>query len=288
MKTKIVHICALSLMSITALSFCDQIEQPTTSAKTNEEKKNLIELTRQSYSQILSYDPEENKKDADIIKEYKKLVEQSLDSLSEAVNALTDKHVTEVNNLLKNKAMNPSPEFQEYFTKCGVAGMKLGEQLQGGKTITKEMIKEQFSFVSEFTKGEIDKPNTELIEYVISLLEKQENSKRLVKRIKKNSDTCIAFAKKHSEEILNFLFEAMIHELYNDFSSAEALAEKNKDNNEWGNKLCDEIGMSNEERNQIGQKTIDEIIACKQSQEKMDSTAIDETETAGCISSEQC
>jgi len=251
------NFCALLLLSITAPALSN------TDASIKESKRNLVELVRQQYEQILNYDSTECTKDGEVIKEYKKLAKQSFNVMSEAINTLTDTHATEVNNWLKNKMMSPQPKFQEYGIKCGTAGMKLGTFLQEGKSITKEMLREEFSFVPEFTKKEIATPDTELTDLIISLLEKQEGTADLNSRVKKSSEETIAFSQKHTDVLVNFMFEAMVDVLHTSFQNSEILMEKGKETLERNKQICDEVGVTQEE---LIQATSDNLLAAVKEQ----------------------
>ncbi len=247
------NLCALLLLSITVPILCNTAD---TSIK--QSKSNLVELVRQQYEQILNYDATEWAKDGEVIKEYKKLAEQSFNVMSEAINKLTDAHASEVYNWLKNKMLSPQPKFQEYGIKCGAAGMKLGTFLQEGKNITKQMLREEFSFVPEFTKKEIETPDTELTNLIISLLEKQEGTADLISRVKKSSEKTIAFSQKHTDVLVNFMFEAMVDALHKSFQNSESLMEKGKETLERNKQICDEVGVSQEELIQV---TSDNLLA---------------------------
>ena len=233
--------CALLLSCVTGSIVCTVPETNTSSLK-----KNLMTLLSQQYEQILSYNVDD-REEADVIDKYKKITRQTLETMTEAVNALTDEHAQEVNAFLKNTMMNPQPKYQEYGIKCGSAVLKIGKKLEEGKTITKEMIREEFSFVPEFSKKEVNRVDTELTDLIVTLLEKQNNSYEIANKVKKATQKSMEYAQNNSEVICNFAFESMVDLLHESFQSTENLIAAGQKSAEYNKEICNEVGVSQEE-----------------------------------------
>lgn len=257
MNNKRFSLLTTLLLPISTIALCNQHIDKSERSQSDFSKANLIEFIRQQHSNILNC--EDKTQNGEVIKEYKQLAEQALNTTIEAIHTLSNPQIESLKTWFKNKILNPSKDAHEYTTKTAKAGVELG-LLQDGTAITKDMIREKFSFIREFSSKNIQNPDREYTNMIIELLEKQGNSQEMINKLKEIDDTIAEFTQKNRSVIVNFLFEAMVDRLYHEFQASDSFNEDRMQNQEQAKQFANELGISNKEAQQFTYKLVESLI----------------------------